>query len=88
MAHMACMTIEQLRQVYDEWRHSGLTAQQFCENIGIREGRLLTTLNRVGRGASVLAFAPFPLTPPYVPFGIWRFGLLSKLSLQASSHRS
>lgn len=36
---MAYMTIEQFRQVYDEWRHSGLTVQQFCENIGIREGR-------------------------------------------------
>ena len=36
---MANMTIEQFRQVYDEWRQSGLTVQQFCENIGIREGR-------------------------------------------------
>ncbi len=33
------MTIEQFRQVYDEWRQSGQTVQQFCENIGIREGR-------------------------------------------------
>ena len=40
--------------------------------------------NRVGRGARVLAFAPSPLTPPYVPFGIRRFGLLSKRSLQTS----
>ena len=36
---MANMTIEEFRQVYDEWRQSGLTVQQFCENIGIREGR-------------------------------------------------
>ena len=44
--------------------------------------------NRVGRGARVLAFAPFPPTPPYVPFGIRRFGLFSEVSFQATSHRS
>ena len=33
------MTMEQFRQIHEEWRQSGLSVQQYCENIGIREGR-------------------------------------------------
>ena len=38
------------------------------------------TRNRVGRETKVFwpAFVSFPLTPPYVPFGIRRFNLFSK----------
>ena len=36
---MAYMTMEQFRQIHEEWRQSGLSVQQYCENIGIREGR-------------------------------------------------
>ena len=36
---MAYMTIEQFRQIYDEWQQSGLSVQQYCENTGIRESR-------------------------------------------------
>ena len=31
------MTIEQFHQIYDEWKNSGLSIQQYCENTGIRE---------------------------------------------------
>ena len=33
------MTIEQFRQIYDEWKNSGLSVQQYCEKIGIHESR-------------------------------------------------
>ncbi len=36
---MAYMTIEQFRQIYDEWQQSGLCVQRYCENAGIRESR-------------------------------------------------
>ena len=36
---MAYMTIEQFRQIYDEWQRSGLSVQQYCENTGIHESR-------------------------------------------------
>jgi len=36
---MTFMTIEQFRQIHDEWKISGLSIQQFCENIGITESR-------------------------------------------------
>ena len=36
---MAYMTIEQFRQIYDEWKNSGLSVQQYCESTGIRESR-------------------------------------------------
>ena len=36
---MVNMTMEQFRQIHEEWRQSGLSVQQYCENIGIREGR-------------------------------------------------
>ncbi len=36
---MTYMTIEQFRQIYDEWKQSGLSIQQFCENTGIKESR-------------------------------------------------
>ena len=39
IAHMAYMTMEQFRQIHEEWRQSGLSVQQYCENIGICEGR-------------------------------------------------
>lgn len=33
------MTIEQFRQIYDEWKQSGLSIQKYCENTGIKESR-------------------------------------------------
>ena len=36
---MAYMTIEQFRQIYDEWKNSGLSVQQYCENTGLTESR-------------------------------------------------
>ena len=36
---MTYMTIEEFRRIYEEWQHSGLSVQQFCESTGIRESR-------------------------------------------------
>ena len=36
---MAYMKIEEFRQIYDEWKNSGLSVQQYCENTGITESR-------------------------------------------------
>ena len=36
---MTYMTIEQFRQIYDEWKNSGLSVQQYCENTGLTESR-------------------------------------------------
>ena len=36
---MTYMTIEQFRQIYDEWKQSGLSVQQYCENTGLSESR-------------------------------------------------
>ena len=33
------MRIEQFRQIYDEWKQSGLSVQQYCENTGLSESR-------------------------------------------------
>ena len=33
------MTIEQFRQICDDWKQSGLSVQQYCENIGLTESR-------------------------------------------------
>ena len=32
---MTNMTIEQFRQIYDDWKQSGLSVQQYCENTGL-----------------------------------------------------
>ena len=37
---MTHITIEQFRQIYDEWKQSGLSIHQYCENIGFAESRL------------------------------------------------
>ena len=36
---MPYMTIEQFRQIYDDWKRSGLSVQQYCENTGLTESR-------------------------------------------------
>ena len=36
---MAYMTMEQFRLIYDEWKQSGLSVQQYCENTGLTESR-------------------------------------------------
>lgn len=36
---MANLTIEAFRSIYEEWKASGLSVQQYCENIGMRENR-------------------------------------------------
>ena len=36
---MTYMTIEQFRQIYDDWKRSGLSVQQYCENTGLTESR-------------------------------------------------
>ena len=33
------MTIEQFRQLHEEWKQSGLSEQQCCENTGLTESR-------------------------------------------------
>jgi hypothetical protein len=33
------MTIEQFRQIHDEWKQSGLSVQQYCENTGLTASR-------------------------------------------------
>ena len=33
------MTIEQFRQLHEEWKQSGLSVQQYCENTGFKESR-------------------------------------------------
>lgn len=33
------MTIEQFRHLYDDWKQSGLSVQQYCENTGLKESR-------------------------------------------------
>ena len=33
------MTIEQFRQIHEDWKQSGLSVQQYCENTGITESR-------------------------------------------------
>ena len=33
------MTIEQFRQLHEEWKQSGLSVQQYCENTGLKESR-------------------------------------------------
>ena len=34
------MTIEQSRQIHEEWKQSGFGIQQYCEKTGLAEGRL------------------------------------------------
>ena len=36
---MTNMTIEQFRQIYDGWKQSGLSVQQYCENTRLTESR-------------------------------------------------
>ena len=33
---MTYMTIEQFRQLHEEWKQSGLSVQQYCENTGLK----------------------------------------------------
>ena len=33
---MTYMTIEQFRQLHEEWKQSGLSEQQCCENTGLK----------------------------------------------------
>ncbi len=32
---MTYMTIEQFRQIHEDWKQSGLSVQQYCENTDI-----------------------------------------------------
>jgi len=36
---MSYLTIEAFRPIYEEWKASGLSVQQYCETIGMRENR-------------------------------------------------
>ena len=36
---MTYMTIEQFRQLHEEWKQSGLSVQQYCEDTGLKESR-------------------------------------------------
>ena len=36
---MTYMTIEQFRQLHEEWKQSGLSVQQYCEDAGLKESR-------------------------------------------------
>ena len=36
---MTYMTIEQFRQIHEDWKQSGLSVQQYCENTGLTESR-------------------------------------------------
>ena len=36
---MTNMTIEQFGLIYDDWKQSGLSVQQYCENTDLTEGR-------------------------------------------------
>ena len=36
---MTNMTSEQFLQIYDDWKQSGLSVQQYCENTGLTESR-------------------------------------------------
>lgn len=36
---MTHLTLEEFRKIHDDWKNSGLSIQQFCESIGIRESR-------------------------------------------------
>ena len=33
------MTIEQFRQIYEDWKQSGLSVLQYCDNTGLTESR-------------------------------------------------
>ena len=35
LSRMTYMTIEQFRQLHEEWKQSGLSVQQYCENTGL-----------------------------------------------------
>lgn len=36
---MTYTTLDQLRQIHEEWKQSGLSVQQYCVNTGLKEGR-------------------------------------------------
>lgn len=36
---MTKLSIESFMSIYEEWKASGLSVQQYCENIGMRENR-------------------------------------------------
>ena len=36
---MTYMTIEQFRRIHEDWKQSGLSVQQYCENTGLTESR-------------------------------------------------
>ena len=38
---MTYMTIEQFRQLHEEWKQSGINVQQYCENTGLKESLTL-----------------------------------------------
>lgn len=37
LSRMTYMTIEQFRLLHEEWKQSGLSVQQYCENTGLKE---------------------------------------------------
>lgn len=39
LSRMTYMTIEQFRQIHEDWKQSGLSVQQYCENTGLTESR-------------------------------------------------
>ena len=57
---MTNMTIEQFRQIYEDWKQSGLSVLQYSENTGLTEPFLLLEGQNTGR---VLAFILWQFHP-------------------------
>ena len=45
---MTYMTIERFRQLHEEWKQSGLSVQQYCENTGLKESRFYEIIPKFG----------------------------------------
>ena len=45
---MTYMTIEQFRQLQEEWKQSGFSVQQYCENTGLKENRFYEIIPKFG----------------------------------------
>ena len=68
---MTHLTLEEFRKIHDDWKDSGLSIQQFCENIGIRESRFYywsAKLKAESLPATCGSFIPVKMDKRATPF--------------------
>ena len=69
------MTIEQFRQLHEEWKQSGLSVQQYCESTGITESRFYYWRSKVSIRRTT-GFEPF-----YTPIATVTINLIDAVAI-------